>query len=430
MWIDIIYAGRSRKYDRMFIYFEPSTFPLAKLQASPARCGRMDSDRVTERVAGVERSKIRVMYDLAESADRDLVRLEVGEPDFDTPARITEAAFDAARGGATHYTENAGLPELREAVADRLAADHDVSVHPRDGVVITAGGMEALHLAMLATVAPGEAVVVPSPVWPSYDQQARLADGRTREVPLPADEGFALTPDRVVEAIGPETAAVVLNSPCNPTGRVFDEDAVREVAAAAATHDAYVVADEAYKPLTFEGNHRGIAAVVDDPDRVLTVGTCSKAYAMTGWRLGWLAGPPDVMDEVAKVHEATSACASTVAQHAAIEALTGPQDVVESMRDEFEARRDRLVERVAEIPHVSCPTPEGAFYAFVDVSALEGSSLDVAKRLLREQDVVVAPGEGFGEAGQGRVRVSFANSAERIEAGLEGLGALVSSELG
>lgn len=389
----------------------------------------MTQQRVTDRVAGVERSQIRVMYDLAEAAEGDLVRLEVGEPDFDTPEHVTEAAFEAARGGATHYTENAGLPEVRAAVADRLAADHDVDVHPQNGVVITVGAMEALHLAMLAVVEPGEEVLVPTPAWPNYAQQARLADARVREVAMSEADGFALAPDRVTEAMGPDTAAVVLNSPCNPTGQVFDEAAVRAVTTAAAEHDAFVVADEAYLPLTYEGRDRGIAAVADEPDRVLTVGTCSKAYAMTGWRLGWLAGPPDVLGEVAKVHEATTACASSVAQHAALEALTGPQDAVAEMRDAFAARRDHVVDRIDAIPHVSCPRPDGAFYAFVDVSALEGSSLDVAKRLLEEQGVVVAPGGGFGDAGEGRLRVSFANSEDRIEAGLDGLAALVRSEV-
>jgi aspartate aminotransferase len=389
----------------------------------------MTDQRVTDRVAGVGRSKIRVMYDLAEAHDGDLVRLEVGEPDFDTPERVTEAAFDAARGGATHYTENAGMPELRAAIADRIAADHGVSVDPAEGVVVTAGGMEALHLAMLTVVGPSEEVVVPSPAWPSYDQQARLADGRVVGAPLAAEDGFALDPDRVAAAMGPDTAAVVVNSPCNPTGQVFAADAIRAVAEAAAAHDAYVVADEAYKPLTYDGPERGIQEMVDDPDRVLTVGTCSKAYAMTGWRLGWLAGPPDVLDQVAKIHEATSSCASSVAQHAAIEALTGPQEPLREMRAAFERRRDLLVDRIAEIPHVSCPRPDGAFYAFVDVSALPGSSMDVAKRLLREEGVVTAPGEGFGEAGAGRVRVSFANSADRIEAGMDGLAAMVDREV-
>lgn len=385
---------------------------------------------VTDRVASVDRSKIRVMYDMAEESDEeDLVRLEVGEPDFDTPEHVTEAAFEAARGGATHYTSNAGLPELRQAIADRLEADRGVAVDP-DAITVTTGGMEALHLAMLAVVAPDEEVLVPTPAWPNYVQQARLADGDPVEVPMPEDAGFDLDPDRVTEALSEETALVVLNSPSNPTGRVFDTDAVREVVDAAARHDAYVIADESYAALTYGDEYRGIAGLVDHPERVLTVGTCSKEYAMTGWRLGWLAGPEAVLDHVTKIHESTTACASSVAQHAAIAALTGPREPIEAMREAFHDRRDLVVDRIDGMPGLSCPRPEGAFYAFVDVSALDGTSMAVAERLLKEYGVVVAPGEGFGDAGQGRVRISFANSMDRLETGLDRIERMARDELG
>jgi len=385
---------------------------------------------VTDRVASVDRSKIRVMFDMAEASDdEDLVRLEVGEPDFDTPEHITEAAFEAARGGATHYTSNAGLPELRQAISDRLQKDRGVDVDP-DAITVTAGGMEALHLAMLAVVGPDEEVVIPSPSWPNYVQQARLADARPVEVPMPEAEGFDLDPERVIEALSADTALVMLNSPSNPTGRVFDDDAVREVVDAAARHDAYVIADESYAALTYEGEYRGIAGLVEHPERVLTVGTCSKEYAMTGWRLGWLAGPETVIDHVTKIHESTTACASSVAQHAAIAALTGPREPIEEMREAFHRRRDLVMDRIDEMPGLSCPRPEGAFYAFVDVSPLEGTSMDVAERLLKEYGVVVAPGDGFGDAGQGRIRISFANSVERLETGLDRIEAMARDELG
>jgi aspartate aminotransferase len=384
---------------------------------------------VTDRVASVDRSKIRVMFDMAEASDDgDLVRLEVGEPDFDTPEHITEAAFEAARGGATHYTSNAGLPRLRQAISDRLQNDRGVDVDP-EAITVTAGGMEALHLAMLAVVGPDEEVVIPSPSWPNYAQQARLADANPVEVPMSEESGFDLDPERVIEALSADTALVVLNSPSNPTGRVFDDDAVREVVDAAARHDAYVIADESYAALTYGGEYRGIAGLVDRPERVLTVGTCSKEYAMTGWRLGWLAGPETVIDHVTKIHESTTACASSVAQHAAIAALTGPREPIEEMREAFHQRRDLVVDRIDEMPGLSCPRPEGAFYAFVDVSALEGTSMDVAERLLKEYGVVVAPGDGFGDAGQGRVRISFASSMERLETGLDRIEAMARDEL-
>ena len=371
----------------------------------------------TERVRRVDRSSIRVMYDMAESTNRDLVRLEVGEPDFDTPAHVVEAAADAARSGDTHYTANAGLPELRRAIAGRMATDFDVHVDP-DEVVVTNGGMEALHLAVLATVAPGEELLVPTPGWPNYASQAYLADAEPVEVPMPADEGYPLDPERVRNAMTADTAAVVLCSPSNPTGRVYDEDAIREVVAAAADHDAYVLADEVYAGLAYDRDVTGIAALADHPERVVTVNSCSKTYAMTGWRVGWLAAPSEIADEVTKIHESTTACAGSVAQRAALAALTGPQDPVEEMYETFRERRDYVVDRVAGIDGLSCPRPEGAFYAFLDPDA-EGTSLKIAEELLADYGVVVAPGDGFGDAGAGQLRLSFANSMDRIETGFD-----------
>ena len=371
----------------------------------------------TDRVQRAERSRIRVMYDLAESVNRDLVRLEVGEPDFDTPAHVIEAAAEAAGDGATHYTSNAGLPACRRAIRDAMAADYGVE-HGIDEIVVTVGGMEALHLATLATVGLGEELLYPGPAWPNYETQAFLADGRGVEVPMAADAGFALEADRLAARMGPETAAVVLTTPSNPTGRVFDPDEIRAVVEAAADHDAYVVADEVYAGLTYDRDPRGIAALTGHPEHVLTVGSCSKTYAMTGWRLGWLAGDRSVLDEVVKVRESTTACASSVAQHAAMAALTGPQEPFEEMYEAFRRRRDYVADRIADADGLSAPRPEGAFYAFLDPD-VGADSLPLAKYLLEEHGVVLAPGSGFGTAGEGRLRLSFANSMDRLEEGLD-----------
>ena len=375
----------------------------------------------TERVRRAERSRIRVMYDLAEETDRELVRLEVGEPDFDTPDRVVDAAAEAARGGATHYTTNAGTPACRRAIRDAMAADYGVE-HDVDEILVTVGGMEALHLATLATVGPGEELLYPGPAWPNYETQAFLADGRGVEVPMPAETGFALDGDRLAARMGPETGAVVLTTPSNPTGRVYDPGEIRTVVEAAADHGAYVVADEVYAGLTYDREPRGIAALTGHPEHVLTVGSCSKTYAMTGWRLGWLAGDRSVIDQATKVRESTTACASSVAQHAAIEALTGPQEPFEEMYDAFRRRRDYVVDRVADIDGLSAPRPEGAFYAFLDPD-VEAESLSFAKYLLTDHGVVLAPGSGFGTAGEGRLRLSFANSMDRLEEGLDRIAA-------
>ena len=375
----------------------------------------------TERVRRAERSRIRVMYDLAEETDRELVRLEVGEPDFDTPDRVVDAAAEAARGGATHYATNAGTPACRRAIRDAMAADYGVE-HDVDEILVTVGGMEALHLATLATVGPGEELLYPGPAWPNYETQAFLADGRGVEVPMPAETGFALDGDRLAARMGPETGAAVLTTPSNPTGRVYDPGEIRTVVEAAADHGAYVVADEVYAGLTYDREPRGIAALTGHPEHVLTVGSCSKTYAMTGWRLGWLAGDRSVLDQATKVRESTTACASSIAQHAAIEALSGPQEPFEEMYDAFRRRRDYVVDRVADIDGLSAPRPEGAFYAFLDPD-VEAESLSFAKYLLTDHGVVLAPGSGFGAAGEGRLRLSFANSMDRLEEGLDRIAA-------
>ena len=379
----------------------------------------------TDRVQRAERSQIRVMYDLAARVEGDIVRLEVGEPDFDTPAHVVEAAAAAARDGATHYTSNAGLFECRQAISDAMATDYGVE-HDPDEIAVTVGGMEALHLATLATVGPGEELLYPGPAWPNYETQAFLADGEPVEVPMAPETGFDLNAERLIDRMGPSTAAVVLTTPSNPTGRVYDPAAIRAVVEAAADRGIYVIADEVYAGLTYDREPRGIAALTGHPEHVLTVGSCSKTYAMTGWRLGWLAGDTSVIDEVLKVRESTTACASSISQHAAIAALTGPQEPFEEMYDAFRRRRDYVVDRIEAIDGLSAPRPEGAFYAFLD-PAVEADSLTFAKYLLEEHGVVLAPGSGFGSAGEGRLRLSFANSMDRLRMGFDRIEAGIES---
>jgi aspartate aminotransferase len=371
----------------------------------------------TDRVSSVERSRIRYMFDIAEEMDGDLVRLEVGVPDFDTPPNVVDAGCAAAQAGHTSYTTNAGLPALRDAISTQMRDDYGVRVAP-DEIVVTAGGMEALHLAAVSTVSPGEEVVFPTPGFPNYWVQTRLADGVARPVPMAAEDGFALDADRLVDAIGPDTALVILCSPNNPTGRTFDPEAVRAVVDAAADNDAYVVADEVYLGLTYDREPKGIAAMTGNPENVLTVNSCSKRYAMTGWRVGWLAGTTDIVDQATKVSESTTSCAPSMSQHAAIAALTEGDDAAAEMYDAFRERRDYVIERVADIDGLTGPRPEGAFYTFLEPD-LPGTSLEMAEHLLREYGVVLAPGDGFGEVGSGWVRLSFANSLDRLEEGFD-----------
>lgn len=366
----------------------------------------------------VERSPIRKMFDLAQAQEgEDLVHLEIGEPDFATPGHIIQAATDAAAEGATHYTSNAGLPALRRAIADDLDTGHRYD--PDEEVLVTAGAMEALALAYLALVDPGEEVLVPTPAWPNYRTQAAMVGGEFTAVPLDRDDGFALDADRVADAISDDTALVVLTTPSNPTGQVYDAEAADRVVEAAAEHDAYIVADEVYKDLAYDGEFASIAASTDHPERVVTVGSCSKTYAMTGWRVGWFAAAPGVVEAATKFHESVVACAPSISQHAAVAALTGDREPVAEMRDAFHERRDFVVERVAELPGVSCPRPDGAFYAFLDFSAVDADSTEIAERLLDEHGVVTAPGAGFGSDVDDHLRISFANSTERLAEGFD-----------
>ena len=371
------------------------------------------------RTEAFERSKIRVMFDLAAEAKRngeDPVRLEVGEPDFDTPAHATEAAFEAARGGATDYTESVGIKPLREAIADRLG-EYGLT-HTPEEIVVTTGGMEALHVVDLAVVDPGEEVLLPTPAWPNYSIHAALAGGSVRGVSMAPP--YDLDADRMIEAMGPDTAAVMLTTPSNPTGRVYETEPIRRVVEAAATHDAYVIADEVYAELTFDREPRGIAAMTGMPEHVVTIGSLSKSHAMTGWRLGWLAAAPEFVETATAVREGTTSCPAAPAQHAAVAALTGPREPEREMYAAFERRRAYLVDRLAEIEGLSAPRPQGAFYAFVDVEAPE-EGVALTKRLLREAGVALAPGTAFSDRAGGRVRLSFANSMERLEEGLDRL---------
>jgi aspartate aminotransferase len=383
---------------------------------------------LTDRATTIDQIAIREMFDLANAQGGDLVRLEIGEPDFDTPEHIIDGAAEAARDGATHYTSNAGIPELREAIAEKSERDHDLAVDP-DEVVATAGATEALLLTLLATAEPGDEVVLPTPCWPQYRLQTQLVGATPIEVPLTAEDRFDLDVDRVIDAMGPATSAVVLNTPSNPTSRGYNPDAVERITAAAAERDAHVILDEVYASLDFEGDARSRAADLD-ADNLVVINACSKQYAMTGWRLGWLVAPPAVVDAATTLHPGTSTCPSSVSQHAGIAALVGPQAPAERMHDAFRERRDYVVERLEGIEGVSAPVPQGGFYAFLDVSELEGTSDAVAKRLLEDYGVVTVPGEGFGAGGEGHLRLSFATGLDRLEVGFDRIERFVADEFG
>jgi len=367
----------------------------------------------------------------------DVISFGAGEPDFDTPERIKDAAIQAMRRGRTKYTEVGGVPELRAAVCGKFKRDNGLDYEPAD-VLVSCGAKHTLFNMVVALLNPGDEVLVPSPYWVSYPEQARLVDAAPLGVPTQEAAGFDLDPERLRAAVTPRTKAVILNSPNNPTGAVFSPAALAAVARLAVERNLFVVSDECYEALTFEGRHVSIAAL--DPEvkaRTLVINTCSKAYAMTGWRIGFAAGPRELIRAMTDVQSQVTSNPSSIAQWAAVEALTGPQDEVAKMAGEFDRRRRIIVPGLNALPGVSCVMPKGAFYAFANVAKLFGrqwrsadgprtleGSVDVTAFLLEEAKVAVVPGVDFGS--DDHVRLSYATSEALIREGLARMAAALS----
>ena len=366
-----------------------------------------DAAGFSERVERVSISGIREVF---EAAGEDAINLGLGQPDFPTPDHARQAAVEAIEAGkADAYTSNKGTLELREAIAAKHRRDNGLDVDPED-VIATAGGSEALHIAIEAHVDEGQEVVIPDPGFVSYEALTHLAGGEPVPVPLRAD--LTLSPAAVEEAITEDTALFIVNSPANPTGAVQSPADMRAFARIADEHDVLCVSDEVYEHQVFEGEHRSPAEFTER-DNVAVVHACSKSYSMTGWRLGWITASTDRVERMLRVHQYAQACASAPAQYAAEAALSGPQDGVDEMRAAFERRRDVLVDGLADMG-LDCPTPKGAFYAMPEVP--EGWVDEVI-----DQGVVVVPGEAFGAAGEGYARISYATDMTEIKEAIEGM---------
>ncbi|MFC4552260.1 MULTISPECIES: pyridoxal phosphate-dependent aminotransferase [Halorussus] len=359
----------------------------------------------SERVEQVSISGIREVF---EAAGEDAINLGIGQPDFPTPDHAKRAAVDAIESGESDaYTSNKGTLGLREAISAKHDRDNDYSVPP-ENLIATAGGSEALHIAIEAHVDPGEEVVYPDPGFVSYEALTHIAGGEPRPVALRDD--LTLDPAAVEDAITDDTAAFVVNSPANPTGAVQSEADMREFARIADEHDVLCISDEVYEHIVFEGDHRSPMAFAES-DNVVVVNACSKSYSMTGWRLGWVAASERRIERMLRVHQYAQACASAPAQYAAEAALSGPQDCVDEMVAAFEERRDVLLDGLDDIG-LETPKPSGAFYAMPKVP--EGWVEEVLER-----GVIVVPGEAFGEHGEGYARISYATDMAQIEEALE-----------
>jgi aminotransferase len=372
---------------------------------------------LSPRVQTLPYSGIREIFDLANKME-DVIHFEIGEPDFDTPSEIIEGAYTAAKQGMTHYTSSAGLIALRKQLADKASEELGSAVTP-DEIVVTAGAMEALLLSMLVTIGPDDEVLLPSPHWPNYAAHILLAGGSISTIQLNEKSGFQLTANNLEAAVSDCSKGVIVNYPHNPTGAMLSRENLEGIAGVAAKHDLIVYSDEAYRTLVFDGNKvQSIASLPGMRERTIVLRTFSKTFAMTGWRVGYLIAPEDIAQRAAKFHEHTSACTSSLSQSGALAALNLPSNASRAMVTEYQRRRDIMVSRLREMPGLTVHKPEGTFYVFVGIQDLAISSLELAKRLLMEGNVAVAPGSAFGAAGEGYIRICFATSEQNIREGL------------
>jgi len=368
--------------------------------------------RVSEVVASLPKSGIRDFFELVNSMD-DVISLGIGEPDFATPWRIRDAAIRSLEQGRTSYTSNLGALALRERVCSYVSENYGVSYDPVSECIITVGVSEALDLALRALLNPGDEVVYHEPCYVSYAPGVRMAGGVPVVAPTGPENGFALSADDFEAVLSPRTKALLLNFPCNPTGASMDLERLRRVAEIASERDLVVVTDEIYSELTYDGRHVSIASLPGMRERTLFLHGFSKAYAMTGFRIGYACGPADLIDAMMTVHQYSMLCAPTLAQDAAVEALDNARGDMEEMRESYRQRRNLMVSRLNEMG-LDCVKPKGAFYAFPSIASTGLSSGEFATRLLKEKSVAVVPGTAFGACGEGFVRCAYAASIEDI----------------
>jgi aspartate aminotransferase len=363
------------------------------------------------------RSGIREVMDLAWAMDGPVIGLHVGEPSFATPEHVLDGARRALAAGETRYVSNAGIPPLRAALASKLERVNGLAARPEQ-VVVTNGGMEALFVSLAAVLSEGDEVLLPDPGWPGFDNAVRVLRGRVVSYALEPGRGFLPDLGALERSITPRTRALLVNSPSNPLGAMLPAELAEALVRFASSHDLWLISDECYDQITFEAEHVSPARF-DEQGRVLSCFSFSKTYAMTGMRVGYVHAPDAVAGVIATLQEPVIACVNAPAQHAALAALEGPQDIVPTMRDAYRSRRDRAAATLDEAG-LTYLLPQGAFYLWIDVSPLCGGDVKAwALELLREQRVAVAPGTAFGPRGEGWIRVSLATETDELLEGLD-----------
>ncbi len=373
-------------------------------------------DKLNETVKVVPPSGIRKFFDLA-NAIEGVISLGVGEPDFATPWHIREEAIYAIEKGRTFYTANKGLLELRTEIARYLKRRFDLNYDPEKNILCTVGGSEAIDLALRAILNPGDEVILPVPGYVAYEPCIMLAGGKTVHVELKEEDHFKLTRKQLKAAISPKTKALLINFPGNPTGGVMSREDFEPLIDLIKEHELIVITDEIYAELSYGQKHCSLASFDEIKDQVILISGFSKAYSMTGWRLGYLAADPVFVDAILKIHQFAIMCPTTISQYAGIEAMRKGDRDAEMMKASFEQRRNYIVNGLNRIG-LSCPMPEGAFYVFPSIQSTGLSSDAFCEKLLNQQKVAVVPGTAFGQAGEGYVRISYAYSIDEIKEAL------------
>ena len=378
----------------------------------------MDFEKIVNPIVkDIPPSGIRKFFDLVQEMP-DAISLGVGEPDFDTPWHVRDEGIYSLEKGRTFYTSNSGLKELREEICNYLDRRYQVSYDWHHETIVTVGGSEGIDIAMRAMLDPGDEVLIPQPSFVSYLPCAVLADGVPVVINLKAENEFRLTAQELEDAITDKTKLLVLPFPNNPTGAVMTREDLEAIAEVIIRHDIYVLSDEIYSELTYAGDHVSIASLPGMKERTITMNGFSKAYAMTGWRLGYACGPREIIKQMTKVHQFAIMCAPTNSQYAAVEALRNGDDDVIKMRESYNGRRRYLLHAFAEMG-LPCFEPLGAFYAFPCIKEFGMTSDEFASRLLKEEKVAVVPGSAFGECGEGYLRISYAYSLEDLKKALD-----------
>lgn len=372
---------------------------------------------LSKMVETIKPSGIRKFFDIV-SEMKDAISLGVGEPDFDTPWHIRDEGIYALSKGKTFYTSNAGLKELREEICNYLKRKQNIQYNPLKEVIVTVGGSEAIDIGLRAIINAGDEVIIPQPAYVSYEPCTILAGAKPVIINLKAENEFRLTAEELENAITDKTKVLILPFPNNPTGAIMEREDLEKIAEVIRKHDIYVMSDEIYSELTYKGEHVSIASIEGMQERTILINGFSKAYAMTGWRLGYACGPEAIIKQMTKIHQFAIMCAPTTSQYAAVEALKNGEDDVKMMRQAYNQRRRFLLNAFKEM-NLECFEPFGAFYVFPCIKEFGMTSEEFATRFLEEEKVAAVPGNAFGESGEGYLRISYAYSLDNLKIAME-----------